>query len=333
MLLQNEDMNIIKPLVSIITPVYKVEEYINRCIESVIAQTYTNWELILVDDGSPDRSGEICDDWEIKDNRIRVIHKINGGVSSARNEGLKHARGTWVMFIDSDDWFAQDCLETCIREVEINDLDVLQFDFTTIDCNNKFKRVSGNHCNVCALEEYVQMRCVGVNVWQGIYKKSIIDAQRLVFNTKMKYAEDGVFVCEFLSNSSRIMHIDNCLYYYYKNVNSVMNKKDIDAYLDSMLLQIEFLDKHPVFQPMYSNLVTMNIGGIDVFDTSRRQRKRMKEIWYKYKDNTPYVHLKDYHESISVKFFFIPLQKISFTLACFFTAIVTCLYRTFKSKI
>ena len=90
-------------IVSIIVPVYNAEPYLRRCVDSVLAQSFTNWELILIDDGSTDRSGIICDEYALEDNRINVIHKVNGGVSSARNMGLKMARGTWVTFIDSDD--------------------------------------------------------------------------------------------------------------------------------------------------------------------------------------------------------------------------------------
>ena len=92
------------PKVSIIVPIYKAEKYLHRCVDSIIAQTFTDWELLLVDDGSPDRSGEICDEYTGRDNRIRVIHKENGGVSSARNAGLDVAKGQWVVFVDSDDW-------------------------------------------------------------------------------------------------------------------------------------------------------------------------------------------------------------------------------------
>ena len=98
------------PLISVIVPVYKVEPYLDRCVESVLAQDYTHFELILVDDGSPDRCGEMCDEWAKKDGRICVYHKRNGGQSSARNLGLDHAHGQYVSFIDSDDWVTRDYL-------------------------------------------------------------------------------------------------------------------------------------------------------------------------------------------------------------------------------
>ena len=93
-----------KPLISIIVPVYNVEKYLNRCIESIVAQTYTNLEIILVNDGSPDNSAQICESWREKDNRITILHKENGGLSDARNKGLEVANGEYVSFIDSDDF-------------------------------------------------------------------------------------------------------------------------------------------------------------------------------------------------------------------------------------
>lgn len=93
-----------EPLVSIIVPCYKVEQYLPNCIESILCQSYTNWELILVDDGSPDNCGNICDDYAVKDNRIKVVHKQNGGLSSARNAGMKIMKGDYVTFLDSDDF-------------------------------------------------------------------------------------------------------------------------------------------------------------------------------------------------------------------------------------
>ena len=108
------------PKVSIIVPVYKAEKYLNRCIDSILAQTFIDWELLLIDDGSPDKSGEICDEYSKKDQRIKVFHKSNGGVSSARNLGLDHVKGQWITFIDADDYI--DSSFCNINEAEINDI-------------------------------------------------------------------------------------------------------------------------------------------------------------------------------------------------------------------
>ena len=114
------------PKVSIVTPVYKAEKYLQECIESVLAQTHKDWELLLVDDGSPDRSGDICNEYAEKDVRIRVFHKSNGGVSSARNLGLEQMKGEWVIFVDSDDVIAPNTLEICLQKCIDNELDIVQ---------------------------------------------------------------------------------------------------------------------------------------------------------------------------------------------------------------
>ena len=98
------------PLISVIVPIYKAEKYLHRCVDSLLAQTFQDFEVLLVDDGSPDRSGEICDEYAKKDSRVRVFHKENGGVGSARNLGLKASKGEWIAFLDSDDTFKKDYL-------------------------------------------------------------------------------------------------------------------------------------------------------------------------------------------------------------------------------
>lgn len=119
---------IISPVLSVIVPVYNVEEYLSRCIDSILSQTFTDFELILVDDGSQDRSGEICDEYAQKDSRVKVVHKTNGGQSSARNRGLDLAQGTYIAFVDSDDYISRNCYEDNMK-ILLNDktIDILEF--------------------------------------------------------------------------------------------------------------------------------------------------------------------------------------------------------------
>ncbi|MBA1325633.1 glycosyltransferase [Enterococcus faecium] len=109
---------------SIIVPVYKVEKYLRKCVDSILAQTFTDFEVILVDDGSPDNSGKICDEYAEKDNRVRVIHKENGGLSSARNAGIDVARGKYLGFVDSDDYIDEDMYEILYENLKIHDADI-----------------------------------------------------------------------------------------------------------------------------------------------------------------------------------------------------------------
>ena len=125
-----------KPLISIIIPVYKVEKYLEKCIKSVLDQTYKNLQIILVDDGSPDNCGNICDNYAKIDNRIEVIHKANGGLSEARNVGLKVARGEYIGFVDSDDYVSNEMFENLYNTLISNDVDVSICNFYTV-INNK----------------------------------------------------------------------------------------------------------------------------------------------------------------------------------------------------
>lgn len=117
------------PKVSIIIPVYKAESYLHRCIDSILAQTFADWELLLIDDGSPDRSGDICDEYAVKDKRIRVYHKKNGGVSSARQKGLDMARGEYVIHVDPDDWVEPSMLTELFAKAKAENADMVICDF------------------------------------------------------------------------------------------------------------------------------------------------------------------------------------------------------------
>ena len=116
-------------LISVIVPIYKVEAYLERCIGSIVNQTYQNLEIILVDDGSPDSCPDICDAWKEKDDRIKVIHKKNGGLSDARNAGMQIMAGTYISYIDSDDWVANDMYEKMMYAIKKNDADICECQF------------------------------------------------------------------------------------------------------------------------------------------------------------------------------------------------------------
>lgn len=116
--------------VSIIVPVYQVENYIRKCIDSILAQTFTDFELILVDDGSKDKSGQICDEYAGMDQRVRVIHQENSGVAAARNHGIAYANGGYLCFVDADDWIEDGMIEQCISQMKENDADILRHGHT-----------------------------------------------------------------------------------------------------------------------------------------------------------------------------------------------------------
>lgn len=216
-------------MISIVVPVYKAESYISRCIDSILTQTYSNWELILVDDGSPDLSGAICDRYAELDSRIIVIHKINGGVSAARNTGLQHVSGTWVMFVDADDWISSDCLESCYKEVTENNLDAIQFSHTISFADGKSEFQQKSTTPILSPDQYIERETFNVCIGGGLYNTKIIRDKALEFLTELKLAEDQIFVLNYFMYSKRLKYLDRPMYFYFQNESSaVHNKNSID---------------------------------------------------------------------------------------------------------
>ena len=129
----------VNPKISVIVPVYNTEKYLKRCIDSILAQSYSDFELLLIDDGSTDASPAICDEYATNDSRVRVFHKPNGGVSSARNLGLDNARGEWIAFVDSDDWIESEMLYLFISKAEKTDSDIVFCNHKCIMVNVSYK--------------------------------------------------------------------------------------------------------------------------------------------------------------------------------------------------
>lgn len=213
---------------SIIVPIYNVEKYLKKCIKSILSQTYTNFELILVDDGSLDNCGAICDDYSKVDSRIQVIHKKNGGLSSARNAGLKIAVGEYVAFVDSDDWIEKNMYEKLFTEAKKNNGDIVQCKFlrtykedkkVNIDKSNNIHIIS----NLEALNNLYNERYIEtVVIWNKIYKRTLFD--NITF-PEGKIHEDEFTTHKLLYKANKVILIDEKLYYYRQTPNSIMNTK------------------------------------------------------------------------------------------------------------
>lgn len=213
------------PFVSIIVPVYNTEKYLSRCIQSVLAQTYTNWELLLIDDGSTDSSGAICDKYAAEDKRIRVFHKENGGVSSARNLGLDNAQGEWVSFIDADDFVAVNYLGS-LRTDDDYDLVVCSFEVVG---NEQWKNEIedgefSKHELSNFIDQYLDCAFVGAP-WCKLFRKSLIDYLNLRFNTSINFNEDTLFVLQYLKEVSAIKTINERLYQYNRENTAGLSRK------------------------------------------------------------------------------------------------------------
>ena len=216
------------PKVSIIVPVYNVEKYIHRCVDSILSQTFTDWECILVDDGSPDGSGVICDEYAAKDARILVIHKDNGGVSSARNVGIKRATGEWITFVDSDDYLDEDSLCSMVELTKHYDSDLFCFGIRITTTDKPMQREQQYETSYTidssSLIEKILLYNTNCGPCSKLFKNKRL--QNFCFDESVKIGEDLLFNLQYLSDLHRpIVCSDLCVYNYYTNPSSAMHSK------------------------------------------------------------------------------------------------------------
>ena len=218
------------PKISVIVPVYNVEKCLGRCIDSILNQTFGDFELILVNDGSKDNSGKMCDKYAQQDSRIIVIHKENGGVSTARNAGINRASGDYIMFVDSDDYI----LETMLEDMEAlagDETDCILTSATILAADNKVynKCISDSDTSVSELMNQYCMSVIPtilVDVpWCKLYKRNIIKEFDIHFDTNLSYGEDAVFNMTYLKECKNIKTSKNAYYVYDRsNENSLSQK-------------------------------------------------------------------------------------------------------------
>ena len=226
--------------ISIIVPVYNVEQYLENCIESILNQTFKDFELILVDDGSTDNSGKICDIYEKKDSRIKVIHKNNGGLSSARNAGLDIARGKYIGFVDSDDSIHPEMYEVLYNLIEKykSDISCCNYKYTYDISNQNHEELNLNEViemsNIESIEKLYD-KDLGVKLvvaWNKLYHKRLFDKIRYKVG---RLHEDEFMAHRILYNSKKITYVDNELYYYLQREGSIMSKKSYKRKVDTLL--------------------------------------------------------------------------------------------------
>lgn len=223
-------------LISVVVPVYKVEPFLDKCVGSLIHQTYPDLEIILVDDGSPDQCGKFCDQWAEKDKRIKVIHKKNGGLSDARNAGMKQSHGAFLAFVDSDDWIASDLYEILVEQLKRNptcDLAVSGYKKVFSDekdlTQNRpydFQQISGE----AALGLLIKDQLSQV-VWNKLYRRELIG--NIYFDVG-KYHEDEFWSYQVISRARNILLTDYPGYFYRQRPGSIMDEAYSVRRLDSI---------------------------------------------------------------------------------------------------
>ena len=237
-------------MVSIIVPVYNTEKYLHRCIDSVLAQTYKDFELLLIDDGSKDSSGIICDEYAAKDARLRVFHKENGGVSDTRNYGLDLAHGKYLMFLDSDDfWLRNDVLEMLIGKAEENDLDIIRGEYSamledgTLAWNREISAERRNHAGqILTNVEFLEYAIHG-EFFLPLSMIKLSSIGKLRFEVGRVFLEDMLFYSTYLLHSLRCMYVPNIRFYAYrKNEGSASNEANVRKLADSFSMCYRFHD-------------------------------------------------------------------------------------------
>ena len=251
-------------LISIIVPVYNSEHCLERCVQSILSQTHQNLEVLLIDDGSTDLSGKLCDEYACIDPRIRVTHTENGGVSKARNLGLSQAQGEWLIFVDSDDWLETQALEKMLRFTTDNcaDLGIFSLFFEGQKGASQMKvaetvvsprQLFSGMLTADAINKLICSPC------NKLYKKSIISENGLAFKTGIKFGEDFIFNSEYLPFAQKLA-TQNIAYYHYdcSTLDSGVKKlhKDYDIYIlamqDAMKHLFEKLNLHDTISFQHS---------------------------------------------------------------------------------
>lgn len=247
-------------LVSVIVPVYKVEQYLHKCIDSILVQTYKNLEIILVDDGSPDNCGRICDEYALYDERVKVIHKVNGGLSDARNAGLDVCTGEYIAFVDSDDWIDEDYIATFMEYAALNTIVCCGYKMV-YDNNTDIYNIDTNR-EMTSLEaiEMVQKRYLSIFkemnekykksiysnvVWNKLYPKEVFCNLR--FPTGKVY-EDAYICFETILKCKKFIAVNNVTYNYLIRDSSIShnkNSKDIIDFIESRLKQEDDVKEYP----------------------------------------------------------------------------------------
>ena len=316
-------------LISVIVPVYKVEKYLDRCLESLCSQTYPNLQIILIDDGSSDKCSLICDKWNLIDKRVTVIHKLNGGLSDARNVGMKILFGKYVSFIDSDDMLSSDFFETLLfvmlkEQSEIVECNVVQFDendsFDEIQDDNTIKSYETEQ----ALSGLIAENPFHQHVWNKLYKTEIISNTYFPFG---KLNEDEFWTYQIFGQAKQVSKINKTMYFYYQRSTSIMgevfnlrrldvlegkaNRQEYIEQFFSSLAQQSKIDFYGSCMFSYQSVLKYMKG-----KEKTRALRVIRE--YKKKCDLTFCEIKTVHGKNKKYLYF---SKISFYLCCKFRAV------------
>lgn len=288
---------------SLILPVYNVEKYISKCLDSIIEQTFSDFEVILVDDGSKDKSFQVCASYAQKDSRIKVIRKENEGVSAARNKGIEAATGEWVVFVDPDDWLSTDCLEKCEAMIQKYNVDAICYNAVkVIEADNnsekEMKKITPDQYAIeksnmhellyaLAASNYRKTFYAGEMiraVWGKALKTDIINNHKIRFDTKLTHGEDCVFLMEYFSKCRNCLLMNQYLYYYNIRQGSAVTSgpKNMDDLYKYQFMQIYHnLSEYTSEKDCETVLDVCKLGCVKNY--IRGMNKSEKSFWNKYR--------------------------------------------------
>jgi glycosyltransferase involved in cell wall biosynthesis len=304
-------------LISIVVPVYNVEQYISRCIESLINQTYRNIEIILVDDGSTDRSGIICDEYEQKDSRIKVIHKKNGGLTSARLAGFHLSSGEYIAFVDSDDWVSTDMYKIMYRNIVKSSADICICSYYTVVKGNKFAKnipVKMGVYQSNQIKNEILIKMAGRNSWieedyltgfipLKLYKKTLIQ-EGWFFSEREYFAEDILFNLHAITSAKCITVINDQLYYYSYHSSSLSNSyrhKRWDQLLKLNMYCRQFFQSQGLFDCVKNRLDNALVGAVLGSIDNEAKRDNPKEFSGKVKEVSRIIQTPGVIEAINTQ--------------------------------
>lgn len=268
----NEKRKDNKMKISIVVPVYNVENYLPYCIESISEQTYSNLEIILVDDGSTDKSLQICNEYAKKDNRIKVLHKENGGNTSARKAGIQIATGEYIGFIDSDDWIEAEMYEKMSEWIEKYNPDVVCTGYYIDNTNSISEMKESIRSGVYSREDnydkliynmmYIEnneKKGISTSLWNKIFRKEIIEKSLMSLNDNIQIYEDAVCVYDTFLMSESIYISEEMFYHYRRRAGSIMQSSDDTYFIKMNLLYLELKKRFEKY-PEYSDFLIKQLG-------------------------------------------------------------------------
>lgn len=262
-------------VVSVIVPIYKVEQYLERCVNSIREQTYKNLEIILVDDGSPDGCGEMCDNFAKEDPRIQVIHKKNGGLSDARNVGIKQASGKYLLFVDSDDWIQKDTVMQALQSAEKYNADVVLFDFVSVEENTGRERrftMQFPEETVMSPKDIPMLICKSCSACNKLYRKTFWDNAGIYFPVG-KYYEDLGTIPKLMGIAEKVIYKKTAYYYYLQRDGSIMHESNI--------------------KKNYEDRTAMVDGVVEFYNKIGKIKQFYKELEYLAFENTYFIPSKE----------------------------------------